>query len=198
MRKYRRGARFVMDPRQIFRPLDRNAIAKILYLADLLERRTKPKGGRNGVLSQVGLVVLRTLLLSFLNRSDGRCDPSYTTLQGKTGFCRGTIAAALARLERAGVLRITRRLTRMRITDSIRSYITCVQDTNAYAMHEPASEADALPMPEPRRRPFPWRPRPLNQPSIFPREEPTQSLKHLGPALAAWKSFSEKGAKLAT
>jgi hypothetical protein len=185
MRKYRRGARFVMDPRQIFRPLDRNAIARILYLADLLERRTKPKGRRNGVLSQPGLVVLRTLLLTFLNRSDGRCDPSYTTLQGKTGFCRGTIAAALARLERAGVLRITRRLVRMRVTELGRSYIACVQDTNAYAMHEPSSEADALPMPEPRRRPFPWRPRPLNQPSLFPREEPSEIPKQLGPALAA-------------
>jgi hypothetical protein len=187
-----------MDPRQIFRPLDRNAIARILYLADLLERRTKPKGGRNGVLSQPGLVVLRTLLLTFLNRSDGRCDPSYTTLQGKTGFCRGTIAAALARLERAGILRITRRLVRMRVTEVGRSYITCVQDTNAYAMHEPTPEADALPMPGPRRRPFPWRPGLLNQPSLFPREEPSENLKHLGPALPAWKSFSEKRAKLAT
>jgi hypothetical protein len=187
-----------MDPRQIFRPLDRNAIARILFLADLLERRTKPKGQRNGVLSVPGLIVLRCLLLTFLNRSDGRCDPSYTTLQTKTGFCRGTIAAALARLERAGVLRITRRLTRMRVTEVGRSYIACVQDTNGYAMHEPSSEADALPMPEPRRRPFPWRPSPLNQPSLFPREEPSEIPKHLGVALAAWKSFSEKGAKLAT
>jgi hypothetical protein len=133
-----------------------------------------------------------------MRSSWGMCDPSYSTLQAKTGFCRGTIAAALARLERAGVLKITRRLTRVRVTEVGRSYIACVQDTNAYAMHEPSPEADALPMPEPRRRPFPWRPHPLNQPSLFPREEPTQSLKHLGPAYAAWLSFREKGAKLAT
>ena len=160
MRSYRRGAVFVTDPRQVFRPLDRNQIARILFLAECLERRTKPAGRRNGVVSQVGLAVLRCLLLGFLNRSTGQCDPSYTTLQCKTGFCRDTIAAALKRLEATGLLTVTRRLVRQRvhrispITGFPETVVTTTQATNAYAMAQPGAYADALPVPEPRRRPF--------------------------------------------
>ena len=160
MRSYRRGAVFVMDPRQVFRPLDRNQIARILFLAECLERRTKPAGRRNGVVSQVGLAVLRCLLLGFLNRSTGQCDPSYTTLQCKTGFCRDTIAAALRRLQATGLLTVTRRLVRQRvhrispITGLAEVIVTTTQATNAYAMAQPGAHADELPVPAPKRRPF--------------------------------------------
>ena len=51
MRQYRRGARLVVNHRQHCRPLDRNEKARILFLAEQLQRRTRPPGARNGVLS---------------------------------------------------------------------------------------------------------------------------------------------------
>ena len=47
---FRRGARFIADARQYCIPRDRNERARIMFSAKALERRTKPEGGRNGVL----------------------------------------------------------------------------------------------------------------------------------------------------
>jgi hypothetical protein len=47
---FRHTAAFVSDWRPHSRILDRNERAKIMALADALERRTKPAGKRNGVL----------------------------------------------------------------------------------------------------------------------------------------------------
>jgi hypothetical protein len=44
-----------------------------------LERRTKPAGGRSGVLGQD--TVLRTLLWGFLRHSDGLCCPFVKAIQ---------------------------------------------------------------------------------------------------------------------
>ncbi len=72
----------------------------------------KRKGQRDGVLGQSALMVLRALLCHFLDTKSGRCDPSYKQIQKQTGFCVQTIAVALKRLERAGILDITRRIAR--------------------------------------------------------------------------------------
>ena len=80
--------------------------------AEALERSTKAKGQRDGVLGQSALMVLRALLCHFLDTKSGRCDPSYKQIQKQTGFCVQTIAVALKRLERAGILDITRRIVR--------------------------------------------------------------------------------------
>jgi hypothetical protein len=151
MRRYRRGARFVMDARHHSRPLDRNERARILFLAEQLERRTKPAGGRNGVLGYVGLAVLKALLLRFHRARDGICTPSYTVLQAATGLCRQSIANALKRLEAAGILHIMRRLVR----EVIDGVTVCRQGSNLYSVHEPAEHADRLPVRTPAPRPFP-------------------------------------------
>ena len=155
MKRYRRGARFVMDPRQHSRPLDRNERARILALSEALERRTRPAGARNGVLGYVGLAILRALLLSFLRPSDGLCCPSYTVLQAKTGLCRQSIRNGLKRLEAAGIVRITRRLVREVVDGGGFTATVCRQGSNLYSCREPDEHADRLPVRAPASRAFP-------------------------------------------
>jgi DNA-binding MarR family transcriptional regulator len=151
VRSYRRGARFIMDPRQHSRPLDRNERARILTLAEALERRTKPAGGRNGVLGYTGLAVLKSLVCGFLRRSDGLCCPSVKAIQEKTGLARSTIFEALNRLEAAGIVRRVRRLVRRLVDFSGLVRLTTVQTSNLYAFAEPSPTAHLLPTREPRR-----------------------------------------------
>ena len=148
---FRRGGCFIADARQHCRPLDRNERARILTLAEALERRTRPAGARNGVVSQIGLRVLRALLLSFHRASDGYCAPSYTILQAATGLCRQSIARALQRIEACGVLKITRRLVR-EVVDGV---TVCRQGSNLYAVFTPSEHAGRLPMRSPAPRSFP-------------------------------------------
>jgi len=94
------------------RPISTKARALVMDRAEALERSTKAPGQRDGVLGQSALMILRALLCHFLDTKSGRCDPSYKQIQTQTGFCVQTIAVALKRLERAGILDITRRMAR--------------------------------------------------------------------------------------
>jgi hypothetical protein len=148
---FRRGAWFIADARHHCRPLDRNERARIMFQAEALERRTKPVGGRNGVLGYVGLAVLKTLVCGFLRRSDGMCCPSYVELMAATGLCKQSVANGLKRLEASGILKIIRRLIR----EVIDGVMVTRQASNLYAIHEPAKSAGQLPVREPVVRPFP-------------------------------------------
>jgi hypothetical protein len=101
--------------------------------------------------SQIGLRVLRVLVLHFIRKGDGLCTPSYTTLQAATGLCRGSIARALRRLEACGLIKVTRRLVR----EVIDGVMTCRQGSNLYCCHEPAAGAELLPVRSAAPRPFP-------------------------------------------
>ncbi len=101
-RFFRHKAVFVRDPLAHSTPLDRNALVKVLHIAEQLERRTKGKGRKNGALGEIGLQVLRALIFRFADRHTGLCFASYLALQALTGRCRGAIAAALKRLESCG------------------------------------------------------------------------------------------------
>jgi hypothetical protein len=109
------------------------------------------------------LEVLRVLLYVFHNAQSGRCDPSYEALQKATGYCRQTVAHALARLARTDIVLITRRLCRQwvtrtsPITGRIESYVGTTQTTSLYAFREPRAWAEHLPAPVGRRAPFPPR-----------------------------------------
>ena len=153
--RFRRGARFIADPRQHCRPLDRNERARILALAEALERRTRPPGARNGVLGEIGLRVLRVIVLRFVRGSDGLCTPSYLVLMAATGLCKQSIANAVKRLEAAGVLRITRRLVREVIDAGGFPLKVCRQGSNLYAVFEPGEHAERLPVRSPDPRQFP-------------------------------------------
>lgn len=163
--RYRHGAVFVRDPASISTPLDRNARARLLYLAEQLERRTKAPGRRNGALGLTGILVLKTLLLRFSNGRTGLCCPSYTALQCATGLCRQAIADALARLEASGLLKIVRRIVRTRIsrispiTGEPETYIGTVQTSSLYAFSGAEASINWAPeyLPSANARPFPTR-----------------------------------------
>jgi len=138
-RRYRREARFVMDPAALSTPLDGNQRAKILHKCEVMERKTKGKGQRNGILGVPAIMVLRCLLMRFHNRKTGLCFPSYDAIREMTGLCRQSIAVALQRLESAGVLKITRRM--IRVAGALGGAI-CQQCSNLYAFAEPAKQLD--------------------------------------------------------
>lgn len=151
-RFYRRQAVFVRDPRPYCTPLDRNDRSRLLTLAEGLERRTKAPGRKNGALGAVGLEVLRALLKR-MNYASGLCFPSYLQLQLMTGRCRSAVAAALKRLETAGIIKVTRRLKRIvverlsPITGLPERITLTTQDSNLYAFDRPdalASDIDGI------------------------------------------------------
>ena len=126
MKRFRRNAEYVAD--SCFKSIDRNERVRIIIAAEALERRTKAKGCKSGVLKQSGLRVFRCLLYDFCAVPAERCCPSYEAIREKTGFCVATIAGALSRLEASGLLRITRRI--------IRTPLGARQTSNAYAFSE--------------------------------------------------------------
>ena len=158
-RRVRQSLRFVREADHC-RPIDRNDRARILFIAENMERRTKSKGRKNGALGYIGLRVLRALILTFANAKTGLCCPSYTALMCATGLCRQAIADALHRLESTKLLAITRRLVRERITrvspitGLVETITQTVQGSNLYAFNVPAPGA-LIPLPwrTSRRRP---------------------------------------------
>jgi hypothetical protein len=110
---------------------------RVVIAAEALERRTKGKGRKSGVLRQSGLRVLRSLLFDFCAVPTGRCCPSYEAIKERTGFCFATISGALTRLEQSGLVRIIRRL--------IRTRLGARQSSNAYSFSE---FAQGLPKPD--------------------------------------------------
>lgn len=161
-RRYRSNAVFVRDAAALSTPLDRNARAKLLALAEGLERRSKSPGRRNGALGYVGLAVLRVLLLRFANASTGLCCPSILQLQTATGLSRQAVVDALARLEASGLLRITRRIIRTLVervspvTGLPEKYVGTIQSTSIYAFPG-AIRAEGLFVAPANARPFPAR-----------------------------------------
>jgi hypothetical protein len=143
--RWRRGS--VFDRGGDFRrPISTKSRALVMDRAEALERSTKAKGQRDGVLGQSALMVLRALLCHFLDTKSGRCDPSYKQIQKQTGFCVQTIAVALKRLERAGILEITRRIARIgaklwnELTGRFVWRERVEQQTNAYRVNVPVPD----------------------------------------------------------
>ena len=150
MRRYRRNARFIADPRKYSRPLDRNERARILYLAEALDKRSKRPGARCGVLGLTGLAVLRSLVFGFLRRSDGLCCPSVRAIEEATGLSRSAIFEALNRLQAAGIVRRVRRLCRRVVDFGGLARLTTVQSSNLYSFAEPSPTAHLLSTRKPR------------------------------------------------
>ena len=89
--------------------IDRNERARLMVMAEAYDRRTKTPGSHGGRLKRTGLAVFRALLFTFANAATGRCDPGYEALARAAGVARSTAAAALRRLEAAGLIARTRR-----------------------------------------------------------------------------------------
>lgn len=137
--QWRRGSQYAAA----FRPLDRNARARLLYLAEALDRRTKEPGRHGGFLGRTGLAVLRALVTRFLDHRTGRLDPSIASIARAANVARSTAQAALDRLQAAGIIERTRRMARIHC--KVWNPATCrremaarvVQVTNAYRLNFP-------------------------------------------------------------
>jgi hypothetical protein len=74
VQRHRGGHGFVRESNHC-RPLNRNDRARLMQLAESLERRTKPSGKRNGSLGYTGIRVLKALMALFANARSGLCCP---------------------------------------------------------------------------------------------------------------------------
>ena len=143
--RWRRGSVFDRGG-EFRRPISSTARAQVMDRAEALERSTKARGKRDGVLGQSALMILRALLFHFLDPKSGKLDPSYIQIKKQTGFCVQTIAVALKRLEDAGILEIQRRMARMAYkvwSDLNRRFFELVrveQITNAYMVNVPVPD----------------------------------------------------------
>lgn len=133
-RLYHRNSRFG-DPER--RRLDRNVVARILYLAEALDRRTRGKGQHGGLLKAKGLDVLRALLRRFYGYRDGTCFPSYEAIAEAAGCCRATAAAKLRILEELGIIETIRRKVVERFTSAVHRvrFDFAVQTSNSYVFN---------------------------------------------------------------
>ena len=149
-RRYRHNAQFVPDISKHCIRRDMDARVQIMRNAEELERTTRPKGRRNGVVSQIGLRVLRVLLFRFHRATDGMCCPSYENIEATTGLCHKSLANALNRLEACGLIKRFRRLIR----DIIAGIHVCRQGSNLYSLFQPISDAQKLSVDVPVSRVF--------------------------------------------
>jgi hypothetical protein len=109
--------------------MDRNERARLMWRAEALERKTKRKRCRNGVLGYTGIAILRIIAFRFWNASKRAAWPSYDKLQEVSGLSRQAVADAIDRLETAGVMLVTRR------AGWINGRI--VRESNLYRLPEP-------------------------------------------------------------
>ena len=121
------------------RHLDRNAIAKIkaaCHALDTAEWKDRTKGKHGG--ATPARCVLEALL--WLSRpGKGLCLP-YEAIAEAAHYCRRTIADALQRLKRLGLITIHRRLKRIKTALGFK----VVQDWNAYELHPPGTRMGQL------------------------------------------------------
>lgn len=113
-----------------FAPLPKKKALKLYHQARAWNRQKFP-GRYGGTLGSAAMRVLECLIFDFLNFATGRLDPGYHAIARKTGLSRSTIATALARLRKLGIIHWVRRSTMDR-QDGGRFVLR--QDTNAYAV----------------------------------------------------------------
>ncbi len=80
------------------------------------------------------MAVLHCFHFDFLNYTTGRLDPSYEGIARMTGLARSTVAAAIARLKRLGIINWVRRCAKTYEG----GVFTLRQETNAYAVLPPS------------------------------------------------------------
>lgn len=138
---WHRGSLFKDPPRN---NLDRNFIARVWFVAQMIERKTwacRKKGKHGGTLGTVAMEVLRVLLF-VIKKNDGKLFPSYETL---AVLCRKSVQAvvtAIQKLAGMGFITIHKRIKRVSTPFGQR----VVQDSNAYEFHLPINGLGRLAM----------------------------------------------------
>ncbi|HEY5930616.1 MAG TPA: helix-turn-helix domain-containing protein [Burkholderiales bacterium] len=137
-RLYHRNSRFGEPER---RKLDRNLVARILFLAEALDRRTRAKGQHGGLLKAKGLDVLRALLRGFYSYRTGECFPSHEAIAQVAGCCVETVRRKLRVLEAAGIIQTIRRKVVVSVSRARRErYDFAVQTSNSYVFNIPTPD----------------------------------------------------------
>jgi DNA-binding Lrp family transcriptional regulator len=138
-RLYHRGSRF--GPPEA-RKLDKNVVARILFLAEALDRRTRAKGQHGGLLKAKGLDVLRALLRRFYSYRTGECFPSWDAIAEAAGCCRETVRRKLAMLEQLGIIKAIRRKVVETFTSRAHRvrFDVAVQTSNSYVFNIPVAD----------------------------------------------------------
>jgi hypothetical protein len=124
--RFRRGSDFRAPPRN---NLDRNFVARIWFVAKMIEQKTwasRKKGKHGGEIGAVGLEVLRTLLY-VIKKVDGRLYPSLEVIAKLSRKSKQAIVTAIKVLERMGFITIHRRVKRIKTPFGVR----VVQDKRA-------------------------------------------------------------------
>jgi hypothetical protein len=139
---YHRGSQFGPPER---RKLDRNLVAKILFLAEALDRRTRGPRQHGGLLKAKGLDVLRALLRRFYSYRDGTCFPSYDAIAEAAACARSTVAAKLRVLEQLGIIESIRRKVVASFTTRVHRvrFDVAVQTSNSYRFNIPVTDRPA-------------------------------------------------------
>lgn len=112
-------------------------------------RRSKAKGGHGGGVGLTAMAVLHCFHFDFLNFATGRLDPSYEGIARMTGLARSTVAGAIAKLKRLGIINWVRRCEQA-YEDGV---FTLRQKTNAYAVLPPSQWHGYV---DPEETPAPW------------------------------------------
>jgi hypothetical protein len=136
-----RGSLFMDPPKN---NLDRNHIARIWFVAQMIERKSwacRKKYAHGGTLGVVALDLLRTLLF-IIKKQDGKLYPSYEALAMLTRKSRQAIITAMQVLERMGFVTVHRRIKRVMTPLGPKM----VQDSNAYEFHLPVRGLGQLAM----------------------------------------------------
>ena len=113
------------------------------------DRRSKAFGRHGGGIGLTAMAVLHCFHFDFLNYTTGRLDPSYEGIARMTGLARSTVAAAIARLKRLGIINWVRRCAKTYEG----GVFTLRQETNAYAVLPPSHWSGYV---EPDATPPPW------------------------------------------
>lgn len=130
--RYRRGSRLMEAPQV---NTDRNFCARLMFIADTIERKTwrhREKGKHGGQIGRSAITLLRVLLF-VVKKTKGRLCPSYDHLARLCRLSRRAVVNAMQTLKRMGFVTIHRRCQRVRLPLGIR----VVQDSNAYEYHMP-------------------------------------------------------------
>lgn len=140
----RRGSQPFEAGEAFYRPLKKARVVHIMRAAERLavgSMRHRPKAKvrirRYGELHLPDLHILEALLFRFTTWKTGKCDPTYAQIAELTGHARDTIAGALARLTKAGILQRLRRF--IRIEDAEGKGPRVEQAANAYRFELPAA-----------------------------------------------------------
>ena len=139
--------------------MDRNLVARIMFFAEALDRRTRAKGQHGGIpLKAKGLDVLRALLKCFYSYLTGECFPSYDQIAEAAGCSRSTVATKLRILEQLGILETIRRKVVASFTSRVHRvrFDVAVQTSNSYVFNLPITDRSqhgdlALPLLQPEK-----------------------------------------------